>query len=48
VHELAAALKPRLRGVLHEAAFAVSLITGTALVCLAEPAGRAPPRSSTP
>ena len=35
-HELAEALKPRLRGVLHEAAFAVSLITGTALVCLAE------------
>ena len=40
VHELAAALKPRLRGVLHEAAFAVSLVTGTALVCLAE-GGRA-------
>ena len=40
VHDLAAALKPRLRGVLHEAAFAVSLITGTALVCLAE-GGRA-------
>ena len=40
VHELAEALKPRLRGVLHEAAFAVSLVTGTALVCLAEP-GRA-------
>ena len=39
VHELTAALKPRLRGVLHEAAFAVSLVTGTALVCLAE-AGR--------
>jgi hemolysin III len=36
VHELAAALKPRLRGVLHEAAFAVSLVTGTVLVCLAE------------
>ena len=36
VHELTAVLKPRLRGVLHEAAFAVSLITGTALVCLAE------------
>jgi hemolysin III len=34
--ELAAALKPRLRGVLHEAAFAVSLVTGTALVSLAE------------
>lgn len=36
VHELADALKPRLRGVLHEAAFAISLITGTVLVCLAE------------
>ena len=40
VHDLAEALKPRLRGVLHEAAFAVSLVTGTALVCLAAP-GRA-------
>jgi len=30
-------LKPRLRGVLHEAAFAVSLVTGTALVSLAPP-----------
>jgi hemolysin III len=39
-HELAAVLKPRLRGVLHEAAFAVSLVTGTVLVCLAD-AGRA-------
>jgi hemolysin III len=38
--DLAAALKPRLRGVLHEAAFAVSLVTGTALVSLAE-GGRA-------
>ncbi len=36
VAELTAALKPRLRGVLHEAAFAVSLITGTVLVCLAD------------
>lgn len=36
VTELTAALKPRLRGVLHETGFAVSLITGTALVCLAE------------
>ena len=36
VAELTAALKPRLRGVLHEAAFAISLVTGTALVCLAE------------
>jgi len=36
VHELAAAIKPRLRGVLHEAAFAVSLVTGTVLVCLAD------------
>ena len=34
--ELAAGIKPRLRGVLHEAAFAISLVTGTALVCLAE------------
>lgn len=33
--EAVAGLKPRLRGVLHEAAFAVSLVTGTALVCLA-------------
>jgi len=40
MHDLAATLKPRLRGVLHEAAFAVSLVTGTALVCLAQP-GRA-------
>jgi len=40
VADLAASLKPRLRGVLHEAAFAISLITGTALVCLAE-GGRA-------
>lgn len=39
VHELTAALKPRLRGVLHQAGFAISLVTGTALVCLAE-AGR--------
>jgi len=36
VADIAAALKPRLRGVLHEAAFAISLVTGTALVCLAE------------
>jgi hemolysin III len=35
VAELGAAIKPRLRGVLHEAAFAISLVTGTALVCLA-------------
>jgi hemolysin III len=34
--EVAAAVKPRLRGVLHEAAFAISLITGTALICLAD------------
>ena len=40
VADLTAALKPRLRGVLHQAAFAISLITGTALVCLAE-GGRA-------
>lgn len=31
-----ATLKPRLRGVLHEIAFAVSLVTGTVLVCLAQ------------
>ena len=36
VSTLLAALKPRWRGVLHEAAFAVSLITGTVLVCLAD------------
>ena len=35
-HELAVTLKPRLRGVLHEAAFAISLVTGTVLVCLAD------------
>ena len=28
--------KPLLRGVLHQVAFAVSLVTGTALVCLAD------------
>jgi hemolysin III len=32
---LPALLKPRLRGVLHQAAFAMSLVTGTVLVCLA-------------
>ena len=37
---LADAVKPRLRGVLHQAAFAISLVTGTALVCLAD-GGRA-------
>ena len=36
VSELAEALKPRLRGVLHEAAFAISLVTGTVLICLAD------------
>ena len=36
VHDLADAIKPRLRGVLHEAAFAVSLVTGTVLVVLAQ------------
>jgi hemolysin III len=36
VSELTEALRPRLRGVLHEGAFAISLVTGTALVCLAE------------
>ena len=34
--EMVTALKPRLRGVLHQIAFAVSLVTGTALVCLAD------------
>ena len=34
--DVAAAIKPRLRGVLHEAAFAISLVTGTVLVCLAD------------
>ncbi len=28
-------MKPHLRGVLHEAAFAISLVTGTVIVCLA-------------
>ena len=36
LHQVAAVLKPHLRGVLHQAAFAISLVTGTALVCLAE------------
>src|SRR4051812_41698412 len=36
VSEVAEAVKPRLRGVLHEAAFAVSLVTGTVLICLAD------------
>jgi len=36
LHELADVVKPRLRGVLHEAAFAISLSTGTALIILAE------------
>ena len=36
VAEVGAALKPRLRGVLHEAAFAISLVTGTVLICLAD------------
>ncbi|MCW2777288.1 MAG: DNA-binding protein [Frankiales bacterium] len=39
-HALVDRVKPRLRGVLHEIAFAVSLVTGTVLVCLA-PDGRA-------
>ena len=37
--DLLGQLKPQLRGVLHQVAFAVSLVTGTALVCLA-PGGR--------
>jgi hemolysin III len=36
VADVAAALKPRLRGVLHEAAFAISLVSGTVLICLAD------------
>jgi hemolysin III len=36
VHEVGEVLKPRLRGVLHEAAFAISLVTGTVLICLAD------------
>ena len=39
VSDLGDALKPKLRGVLHEAAFAISLVTGTVLICLAD-AGR--------
>jgi hemolysin III len=39
-HALVDLVKPKLRGVLHEVAFAVSLVTGTVLVCLA-PDGRA-------
>ena len=35
VHRVEAAVKPHLRGVLHEVAFAVSLVTGTVIVCLA-------------
>lgn len=35
IDRAAGLLKPRLRGVLHEAAFAISLVTGTALICLA-------------
>jgi hemolysin III len=35
LEDLAQALKPRLRGVLHEIAFAVSLVSGTVLICLA-------------
>jgi hemolysin III len=36
VADVSAAVKPRLRGVLHEAAFGISLVTGTVLVCLAD------------
>jgi hemolysin III len=35
LESLPALLKPRLRGVLHEAGFAASLVTGTVLICLA-------------
>ncbi len=34
--DVVAAVKPRLRGVLHQAAFAISLVTGTAIIILAE------------
>jgi hemolysin III len=36
VHRWEDAVKPHLRGVLHEVAFAVSLVTGTVIVCLSE------------
>ncbi len=36
VHRVEDAVKPHLRGVLHEVAFAISLVTGTVIVCLAE------------
>ena len=35
VHRLEEAAKPHLRGVLHEVAFAISLVSGTVIVCLA-------------
>jgi hemolysin III len=35
VHRVEAAVKPHLRGVLHEVAFAISLVTGTVIVCQA-------------
>jgi hemolysin III len=38
VQHVEEAVKPRLRGVLHEAAFAISLVTGTVIVCLADSA----------
>ncbi len=36
VHRVEEAVKPHLRGVLHEVAFAISLVTGTVIVCLAD------------
>ena len=36
VARLEDAVKPHLRGVLHEVAFAISLVTGTVIVCLAD------------
>lgn len=36
LHDVAEAVKPRLRGVLHQAGFSISLSTGTALIILAE------------
>ena len=38
IEHAAEVVKPRLRGVLHEAAFAISLVTGTVLICLADSA----------
>ncbi|MCU1588640.1 MAG: Hly-III family protein [Frankiales bacterium] len=37
-HAIEEVVKPRLRGVLHQAGFAISLVTGTVIVCLADSA----------